>query len=88
MGSLGPRFPARLEFSMHIRRAGPEDAEAIVEVVNAAWRWAYAHIMPAEQLATLESPERTERIRNSLAKNHVTYLAEEDNKIDGYASIQ
>lgn len=47
---------------MHIRRAGPEEAEAIAEVVNACWRWAYAHIIPPEQLATLENPERTERI--------------------------
>ena len=73
---------------MQIRRAGPEDAESIVEVVNAAWRWAYAHIIPAEELATLENPERTERIRNSLCKEQVTFVAEIDEQIVGFASLQ
>jgi len=72
---------------MQIRRAELRDAEAIVEVVNACWRWAYAHIVPAEQLATLENPERTERIRNKLGKDQVTFVAEEEKRVLGFASI-
>jgi len=73
---------------MQIRRAGPDDAGAIVEVANAAWRWAYAHIIPAEELATLENPERTERIRKSLRGDQVTFVAEIDGRVVGFASIQ
>ena len=73
---------------MQIRRAGPQDAEAIVEVVNAAWRWAYAHIIPPEQLATLERPGRTERIRKSLCKEQITFVSEIERRVVGFASIE
>lgn len=73
---------------MHIRRAGPKDAEEILEIANAGWRWAYAHIIPAEELATLENPERTARVANSLANGHCTFVAESDGRIIGFSSIE
>ena len=42
-----------------IRRARPEDADAIAAVHGAAWQESYVDLMPAEMLAALSVEERT-----------------------------
>lgn len=47
----------------HLRRPGIDDAERIATINVRAWQHAYAGLMPAELLASLEVEPRAERFR-------------------------
>jgi ribosomal protein S18 acetylase RimI-like enzyme len=49
-----------------VRRAGAEDAPSIARINVAAWRVAYAGIVPDAQLATMDTPERVGTWRERL----------------------
>lgn len=73
---------------MLIRRARPEDAEAIMSVIDAGWIWAYGHIIPPEDMAIRHNPERVERFLTWLRGDQVTWVAEEAGKVIGMASVE
>lgn len=73
---------------MLIRRATLADAEGIVEVGNAGWRWAYAEIIRPEDLATLEDTERTARIARSYEEGRIGFVAEIEGRVVGFAILQ
>ncbi|MBK4737237.1 GNAT family N-acetyltransferase [Noviherbaspirillum pedocola] len=52
---------------MRLRRAGAGDAEAIVGVQVAAWRAAYAGLMPQDFLDAMDHPRRLESWRRALS---------------------
>jgi ribosomal protein S18 acetylase RimI-like enzyme len=52
---------------MRLRRAGVEDAEAIVRVQVAAWRAAYAGLMPQDFLDAMDHPGRLASWQRALS---------------------
>ncbi len=72
---------------MTFRLAEPEDARAIVEIADAGWRWAYAHIIPLDAMADRVSEERIARIGQSIAEGRTTILAVLEGEVAGFASI-
>jgi RimJ/RimL family protein N-acetyltransferase len=68
-----------------VRSARVEDAPAIAEVHVTAWQVGYAHLMPAEFLASLDVAEREERWRSMLTRTPraETLVAERDARIVG-----
>ena len=69
-----------------IRRAVPADAEPIATVHVAAWRSAYANLLPAEYLAAMSIRRSTVQTRAALAAGHTALIAEVDNQVVGYAT--
>lgn len=71
-----------------IRRASPDDAEAIARVQVRSWHHAYADIVDPEQLAEHTVASRTERWRGLLAAGESTTLViEVQGAIAGFASV-
>ena len=54
---------------IRIRRAGPEDSQAIAEIHVNSWRVAYRGIVPAQVLEGLSVEKRTLHVRTELAKS-------------------
>ena len=50
-----------------VRAAAPDDADAIAIVQAAAWRSAYADLLPAEVLADLDSPAARDQWRTAVS---------------------
>lgn len=50
-----------------VRAASPDDAEAIAGVQSAAWRTAYADLLPAEVLDELDSPDARDQWRAAVS---------------------
>ena len=55
---------------VHVRRAGPADAEQIAVVHVRSWQGAYRGLLPQEYLDGLDPADRTERWRRSLERNN------------------
>jgi ribosomal protein S18 acetylase RimI-like enzyme len=73
---------------MQIRRATPDDAEALASLHVAAWRAAYRGLVPEAVLARLDPAHRAQRFRDSLATgSEETYLAEEDGVTLGFLTL-
>ena len=68
-----------------IRRATPEDAEAVARVHIETWQAAYAHVLPREGLESL-SGERAAR-RSELHRRSPPIVAETDGEIVGFVSV-
>ncbi|WP_402469047.1 GNAT family N-acetyltransferase [Isoptericola aurantiacus] len=70
-----------------IRPATPSDAAAIARVHLTSWRGAYAHVLPAEYLDSLDVDERASRWEKILdAGRGTTLVAEADGRTLGFAS--
>lgn len=73
---------------MDIRRATPEDADAMAILHVASWRAAYRGLVPDAFLDSLEVDRRAQRFREALsAQAEETYLAEEDGELLGILTI-
>ena len=79
-GSFEVREPVRC------RRANSSDAVAIAHVRNAAWREAYAHILPKKALAELDAKTAAKRIRGRILEGGAYAVAEVDGQVVGFAS--
>ncbi|HEX4487377.1 MAG TPA: GNAT family N-acetyltransferase [Terriglobales bacterium] len=69
-----------------IRPAVAQDAEAISHGHVESWRTTYAGIVPVEYLAALNETERVPLWRDWLAKDILTFVAELDGRVVGFAS--
>ena len=73
-----------------VRDATPEDAPGIAAVHTRTWQHAYAHIFPAEQLASIREGRRAEgwtrHLRESPAASH-TFVADGPDGVVGFASV-
>jgi GNAT superfamily N-acetyltransferase len=70
-----------------IRRATPDDAEAIARVHVATFRFSYADVVAHEVLASLDAGERAQVWRERLREGVVAWVAELAGRIVGFASI-
>jgi GNAT superfamily N-acetyltransferase len=70
-----------------VRPATPADAEGIARVHVGAWQFAYAHVFPAEELASISLERRTELARRMLADQTPILVAELDGEIVGFAGV-
>ena len=72
-----------------IRRATAEDAPMIAQIINAAWRRAYAGIVPQGYLNALEDLPRAQRFRDGLTRftGLHYFMFEEEGKPVGAASL-
>lgn len=52
---------------MIVRRAIPDDADAIADISVRAWREAYRHILPADRLLALDTGARAARWRERVS---------------------
>ena len=66
-----------------IRPGRPDDAEAVARVHVETWQAAYAHALPAEELAALSVEERAERHRRWPP----TFVAKVDGEIVGFVGV-
>ncbi|MEN0084297.1 MAG: GNAT family N-acetyltransferase [Leifsonia sp.] len=70
-----------------VRRATVADAAAIARVHVASWREAYADVMPADFLASLDEDQRAESWRRILQDGRTdAFVAERDGEIVGWAT--
>jgi GNAT superfamily N-acetyltransferase len=75
------------ERSITIRTAVDDDAPGIADVHVRAWREAYAHLLPAAFLASLDPEGRTARWRRIIADPSVAVqVAELDGRVVGWAN--
>ncbi len=73
--------------SITVRAADDHDAPGIADVHVQAWREAYAHLLPAAFLASLDPVARTSRWRRIIADPAITVLvAEHDGRVVGWAT--
>jgi GNAT superfamily N-acetyltransferase len=70
-----------------IRQAGPDDAAGIGAVHVAAWRSAYAGILPEAYLANLSVARQTAYYQTGLMAGHVAMVAEVTGRIIGFATM-
>jgi L-amino acid N-acyltransferase YncA len=72
--------------SLEVRPAVVPDAHGISEVHVQAWREAYAHLVPAEDLARLDREQRERRWREILAAtDSATWVATDGDRVVGFA---
>src|SRR4029078_10359544 len=72
--------PLQCRFEIVIRPGRSEDAEAVARVHVETWQAAYAHALPAQELADLSVAERIERHRRWPP----TFVAEVGGEIVGF----
>ena len=70
-----------------IRQAGLDDASGIGAVHVAAWRSAYAGILPDAYLAGLSPSRQTAYYQTGLMAGHVAMVAEVTGRIVGFATM-
>lgn len=70
-----------------IRQAGPDDADGIGAVHVAAWRNAYAGILPDTYLAGLSVARQSAYYQTGLMAGHVALVAEVTSRIVGFATM-
>ena len=74
-----------------VRRATPDDAQAIANVDVASWRAAYGGLMPHAYLEGLSTSEKASAWQASLGREDVrgkrTLVSEYEGHIDGYATV-
>jgi len=71
---------------IRLRRATPGDADALGLVHVAAWREAYAGLVPDEILAGLDPQQRAAMWREAMAHGAAIHLAEQNGAIVGFGS--
>lgn len=71
---------------IRIRRAEPRDASAIARVHVAAWRSAYAGILPDAYLAQLSVQRQSHYYWAGLEAGHSAWVAEGDGAVVGFAT--
>jgi ribosomal protein S18 acetylase RimI-like enzyme len=71
---------------LRFRRATPADADALGHAHVAAWREAYAGLIPDEVLASLDPRQRAAMWHDLLTKGTAVQLAERDGAIVGFGS--
>jgi phosphoribosylanthranilate isomerase len=71
---------------LRFRRATPADADALGHVHVAAWREAYAGLIPDAVLADLDPRQRASMWHDLLTKGAAVQLAERDGAIVGFGS--
>ena len=77
-----------------VRLARATDAEQVAAVHVASWQWAYAGLLPAEELAGLSVAERTDRWRATLGgtgtgrtDRGATFVADLDGQVVGFVAV-
>jgi ribosomal protein S18 acetylase RimI-like enzyme len=71
-----------------IRRAGPEDAEAIALVHVRSWQGAYAHVFPPHTLADLSVEARVRLWERYLPRDDAgIFVSESDGSVVGFVSV-
>ena len=77
-----------------VRPARATDADQVAAVHVASWRWAYAGLLPAEELAGLSVAERADRWRARLAgtgtgrtDRGATFVADFDGRVVGFVTV-
>jgi GNAT superfamily N-acetyltransferase len=71
-----------------IRRATPQDAEAIARVHVATWQFAYADILAPEDLGAPDADERVALWTRIIAGGDPVWVAVEGERIVGFVSIE
>ncbi|HYZ61341.1 MAG TPA: GNAT family N-acetyltransferase [Acetobacteraceae bacterium] len=71
---------------IRIRRAEPADSIGIARVHVAAWRSAYAGILPDDYLARLSVPRQSLYYRAGLDAGHSAWVAEAGSEVVGFAT--
>ncbi len=71
---------------IRVQLALPGDAVGIASVHVAAWRSAYAGILPDGFLARLSLPRQAFMYQSSIEVGRIVFVAEADNKIVGFAT--
>ena len=72
---------------MTIRPARPEDASAIAEVHVAAWRSAYANLLPAAYLASMSTVRHAAQAHQAILAGHGVLVAEHGNDVVGFCTM-
>lgn len=74
--------------NIEIKKAKPEDAEAIIDIMIASWWNTYKDIVPNEIISKLQvkNEKRIENKQNYIKEKDNTYIAVIDNIIVGYCS--
>jgi len=77
-----------------VRPACATDADEVAAVHVASWQWAYAGLLPAEELAGLSVAERADRWRTRLAgtgtgrtDRGATFVADLDGRVVGFVTV-
>ena len=77
-----------------VRLARATDAEQVAAVHVASWQWAYAGLLPAEELAGLSVAERADRWRATLGgtgtgrtDRGATFVADLDGQVVGFVAV-
>lgn len=73
--------------SIDIRKAEPEDAEAIASVHDRAWRGAYAGIIPHRALNAMVGRRGPRWWANALQRSTTVLLLEVGGEVSGYATL-
>lgn len=76
-----------MSLPVHCRIPTVADAEAIARLHVASWREAYAGIVPAVVLDSVDIDDRIARWRDYLAGEGVTFLAEVDGEAAGFIRV-
>lgn len=72
---------------MNVRRAEPEDAEAIAQVHLASWKTTYPGVIPQEYIDSLRVEDGTTRWKTRIEEQAATVLVSEDEAgIFGFAA--
>ena len=72
---------------MTIRPARPEDAAAIAEVHVAAWRSAYANLLPAVFLARMSTVRHAAQAHAAILAGHGVLVAEQGRDVVGFCTM-
>lgn len=70
-----------------IRRAAFSDAAAIATVHVAAWQWAYSDLLPAAELAALDTRQRTAGWRRILEERATEVWVAANPHVVGFAAV-
>ena len=71
-----------------IRRATPDDAEAIARVHVATWQFAYADIVPAELLGSRSLDVRVSQWKRLLDEGGAVWVAETEGRVVGFVCVE
>lgn len=70
-----------------MRPAAPDDAAGIAAVHVAAWRSAYAGLLPSEYLARMSVRRSAAHMRAGIERGHSVLVAEAEGQVVGYATV-
>jgi ribosomal protein S18 acetylase RimI-like enzyme len=73
--------------TIDIRRAEPRDARAIADIHHAAWRGAYAGIIPHRALNAMINRRGSEWWANAIRRAATVLVVEIGGKVAGYATV-